>query len=72
MNAELNRAEKKVIAALYRIANKWPESLWLYSASGRLNVMKKSADGKRIMVGDGYSPEGFVAFINIENDGGDW
>lgn len=65
--------EEKAIAALKRIAKKWPESLWLFSASGTLCVMKKYPGNSRYPPGwSDLSTEAEVATIAIENDGGDW
>lgn len=68
------KAEQGAIDALKRVAKTWPKSLWLYSASGSLCVMKKK-DGKRAMVatqspGPGFDPEYLVDEVQIENDGG--
>ena len=70
---ELSKEEKKAIDALKRVAKKWPKSLWLFSGSGSLCVLKK-ADGKNraINATGGVCQEHVVATINIENDGGDW
>ncbi len=72
---KLTKEEKAAIASLERVAAKWPQSLWLYSASGTLNVMKKSQGIKRVMFAlphGGVAPGMSVAQIEIENDGGDW
>lgn len=70
-----NREEQAAIDALKRVAKIWPKSLWLYSASGTLCVMKKKS-GKRAMVGfrksPGFDQDYIVDEVNIENDGGDW
>ncbi len=70
---ELSKDEIKAIAALKRVAKKWPSTLWLYSASGQLNVMLKSEEGDRVFTRDfGPDPDYIVTSIDIENDGGDW
>lgn len=77
---ELTPEEIKAIAALKRVAKIWPESLWLFSASSTLNVMKKR-DGEHIMKlgtstsrssSGGVDPDYIIDTINIESDGGDW
>ena len=69
---KLTPDEKRAIAALKRVATDWPESLWLFSASGSLCVMKKK-DGKRVYLPTyGVDPDYLVDKIAIENDGGDW
>jgi hypothetical protein len=70
----LTDEEKKAIRALNRVAKIWPKSLWLFSASGSLNVMRCDADGDHAYddatcgVDQDYSIEN----IDIPNDGGDW
>lgn len=74
MDITLTKEEKAAIAALKRLARKWPERLWLYSASGELHVMVK-IEGERVTLGSGkgMDPDFIVETINgIENDGGDW
>lgn len=69
---ELTRQEELAIELLKKAARHWPESLWLFSASGTLNVMKRDDNGKRVMDGYGYDPNYVIAIIDIPNDGGDW
>lgn len=74
---ELTQEEKRAIASLKKVAKQWPGTLWLFSASGTLCVMKKTADGKHGYGGanpsrTGVDPDFTVDTINIENDGGDW
>lgn len=69
---KLTKQEKEAIQKLKEVADIWPNSLWLFSASGSLHVMKKKK-GKRVMFyGAGVDPDYSVDTINIENDGGDW
>ncbi len=73
--APLTPKEEAAIADLERLAKKWPKNLWLYSASGTLNVMKTPPDGNEMLPGDGggVDPENIVTIIpGIRNDGGDW
>lgn len=66
--------EQRVIEDLKRIAKRWPRTLWLYSASGSLHVMRTGEDGEPVkkLAGDGVDPNYSVATIDIPNDGGDW
>lgn len=75
---DITKEEQKAINSFKRLSKNWPKSLWLFSASGTLTVMKKK-DGKRVMttdsgnaVGGGVDPDYIVDTIKIENDGGDW
>lgn len=65
--------ERRAINSLKRLAKRWPDSLWLFSASGSLCVMKLDVDGERYRTPDGgMEPAACVATIGIPNDGGDW
>lgn len=63
--------EERAVAALEKVAEIWPKSLWLFSAVGNLCVMKKSL-GVRAMMGEGVDRRWCACVIDIENDGGDW
>lgn len=74
--AALTSAEKSAIRALKRLAKRWPSSLWLFSASGSLLVMRAGVNGEHVTEG---GPDGGIdrAFIvekidGISNDGGDF
>jgi hypothetical protein len=75
---QLSQSERGAIQQLKALARTWPKSLWLYSASGSLCVMRK-VNGNRVMntksggVGLGFDSDYIVEQINgIDNDGGDW
>ena len=76
MDIHVNEEEKKAIATLRRLSRRWPKSLWLFSASGILCVMRTRQDGQKAMGGfnanDGIDPDYCLATIDIPNDGGDW
>ena len=69
---DLTDEERKAIAALKRLAKRWPKSLWLYSASGTLWVMSMGEDGKPARDGEGVHQDYVITHIGITNDGGDW
>ena len=77
---DLTDDERRAIASLKRVAKKWPDSLWLFSASGDLCVMKKNEAGEIALLGNldyefkgnAVDPDYLVEQIDIENDGGDW
>ena len=71
-NPPLTPQERAAISALEMVASKWPSTLWLFSASGPLTVMRCSQDGKRIFDGETYDQAAAVAVIDIPNDGGDF
>lgn len=71
----LTKDEKIAIKQLEDLSKIWPKSLWLWSASGQLCVMKYSLSE----MGDGMNTHGSVdhkgqvrQIKNIPNDGGDW
>jgi len=65
--------EMRAINALRRLAKRWPKTLWLFSASGALCVMRRNEEGDRARVeGGGMDPAYVIATIDIPNDGGDW
>ena len=69
----LTKDEKKVIKVLKDLEDNWPESLWLFSAGGGLNIMKKDEENRRAYLTSGeVDPDYIVLTIDIENDGGDW
>jgi hypothetical protein len=69
----LDAEERRAIATLKRLAKRWPSSLWLFSASGNLNVMRCNADGERAYGrNSSVDPDFIVEGIDIPNDGGDW
>lgn len=71
--SKATQKERSTIAQLQAVAKTWPDTLWLFSASGRLYVMQKDANGKRAITHDGgVDPDYCLATIPIENDGGDW
>lgn len=72
---DLTAEEAKAIASLKRVAAKWPDSLWLFSASGTLCVMRK-VDGEHMYIWsggyEGVDQDYIVTTVSIENDGGDF
>lgn len=70
----LTKQELKAIQKLDELANIWPKSLWLFSASGLLCVMKKDENGNRVHTASGGvdQSQSFYETSKIENDGGDW
>ncbi len=71
MIIKLTEQEKKIIKRLKNIAKVWPDTLWLFSGSGTLCVMRKK-DEKVVMDGFSVDYRYIVDYIDIENDGGDW
>lgn len=70
---ELDASERNAISSLRRLAKCWLNSLWLFSASGTLCVMKRDKNGDRFVLSSGgVDPSAVIETINIPNDGGDW
>lgn len=69
----LTAEERKAIAALKRLAKRWPQTLGLFSASGSLCVIRLAEDGSFPDASGGVDPAAEVDCIyGIPNDGGDW
>ena len=67
------KTEQKAIDALERLARNWPQTLWIFSASGLLNVMRRGRDGERVYLStEGVDPAYSLTTVDIPNDGGDW
>lgn len=65
--------EKRVIRALRRLEKIWPDSLWIYVASGSMCLMRKTDDGDRADVCGGVDDSyRITSFESIPCDGGDW
>ena len=68
--SRLDSEEERAIRALKRVAARWPKSLWLFSGSGSLNVMKAGPDGRRMYNSAGVDQAYIVDTVRIPNDGG--
>lgn len=69
----LTSAEKRAIRALRRLEKIWPQTLWLFSAGGTLNVMRKKGNLEHALLSNwGQDPDYSETTVGIENDGGDW
>ena len=68
----LSDEEIKAVSQMRRLEKSWPKSLWLFSASGSLCIMKKCNGQRVILPHGGVDPDWEVETIKIENDGGDW
>lgn len=51
MDHELTHEERLAIAALKRLAKRWPQSLWLFSAGSSLHVMRQPEDALALRLG---------------------
>lgn len=69
---KLTAEEKQAIAALKKLAKTWPKSLWLFSGSGTLCIMKKVGRRRKMNDQGRVDQDCIAASIAIENDGGDW
>ena len=60
--------ERRAINTLKRLARRWPDSLYLYSAAGSLCVMRKEPDGSVTFVGIEPGTEG-TEFVVAPREG---
>lgn len=70
---KLTKQEREAISQLEKLAEIWPNSLWLFSGSGILYVMRTNSKGEKVMSPTGGFDQSYIITpIGIENDGGDW
>ena len=48
LSPEMTKAEVAAIRTLRRLSKRWPNTLWLASMSGTLNVMRTNQSGERV------------------------
>jgi len=73
MKFKLTKEEELAILALKQVAKIWPKTLWLFSASGTLNVMRYKKDGMpAVLKCEGMDQDYIIDTVDIKNDGGDW
>lgn len=69
----MTKEERNAVRSLQRLAKRWPDTLWLFSASGSLCVLKMDENGERVKTtNQAVDQAHVVATIDIPNDGGDW
>lgn len=73
---DLTDDERRAIDGLARLAQRWPETLGLFSWSGSLNVTDRSPEVLDALDADGYGEIRTIdnvplAVRRISNDGGD-
>jgi hypothetical protein len=69
---ELSAKERNAIRKLKQVAANWPETLWLYSGNGTLNVIRVNEEGHRATDCGAVDHNYVVDCIDIPNEGGDW
>lgn len=67
----LTAEEAAAIAALRRVAKRWPRTLTLLSMSGTLHVVR-TGDGRLDLDGPERCDASLATIAGIPNDGGDW
>lgn len=71
MDEDLTDEERRAIAALARLARRWPRSLMLASMGGMLVVVR--TEDHMDASGDALDPDKVLADVaGIPNTGGDW
>ena len=70
----LTKEEQNAINTLNRLGQRWPKSLWLFSASGSLCVMRSGVDGRPVENYNGANDTDYIVdtIQGIPNDGGDF
>lgn len=79
MREHLTKGEEKLVSDLEKLAARWRikgKRLWLFSASGNLQVMlddEKTTGQPMMRSNGGVNAVNIITQINgIRNDGGDW
>ena len=71
--SELTSDEAKAVAALQRLAKRWPSTLKLLSMSGTLCVVHTDDERLHQLDCSSARSDAVLAYIDgITNDGGDW
>jgi len=70
----LTQQEQKAIDDLKALARRWPKTLWLFSCSGTLTVMRTGDNGEQVILPNDSIDEAYEVEIiqGIMNDGGDY
>ena len=74
-NGELiiTQKEQKAINTLKKLSKTWPNTIWIFAADGKLNIMKKNEDNYPAMNNKGSVDQDYIIeMIDIDADGGDW
>jgi len=73
MKCELTKKEELAIKKVQRAFKDFPKTLWLWSGSGTLHIMKMNKDGD-VAMKNGYVDPDYLTddSIDVINDGGDW
>lgn len=65
--------EEHAIRTLKHVAQKWPNSLWIFATGNQLHVMRCTPSGERAMLSNGsVDPSYCIDTVNLPSDGGDW
>ena len=68
----LTAEEKRAIRALKKLAENWPETLWLFAGDETLAVLRLGPEGKRMYKNGAVDQDFMVASIWLPSDGGDY
>lgn len=72
---------EQVIKKLSELESSWPDDLWIFVASGEINLMEHGENGEKSVLETHYwghkyevvDPKGRIAaFPRIDADAGDW
>jgi hypothetical protein len=70
--AALSDGERKAIAALQRLAKRWPQTLKLVSMDGGLHVIRNGDERYGTRFGTDRQESVIASIYGIPNDGGAW
>jgi hypothetical protein len=65
--------EEQAIAALKRVAKRWPKTLWVFAGNGDLAILRAGPDGEHVHNESGSVDQAYIVdSVDIPNDGGGW
>jgi hypothetical protein len=66
--------ENQAIETLKALANRWPDTLWIFSANGTMCIMHYDANGNHGVDAYGCMDQRYLVdtIQGIDNDGGDF
>lgn len=70
----VTKKEQHAIDSLKKLAETWPDTLWLFCNGMSISIMKYGPNGEQMTLGagGGMDPAFRVDSVDINNDGGDW
>jgi len=73
VDIETTDEEELAVSRLEAALKDFPNTIWLFAASGSLYVMKNGPDGEHVVEADGCMDSDYIiGQLFVDCDGGDW